>query len=65
LSKTGKVKVWARINFDFDAHSMARIWAQIRIRHELGSALTKKPASAVQIMNFGSRDPLRTSYVFL
>jgi hypothetical protein len=41
LSRTGKVN-WARINFDFDAHSTARIWARIRIRHGSGSTLIKK-----------------------
>jgi hypothetical protein len=33
------------MNLDFDAHSRARIWARIRIRHGSGWTLSKKPAS--------------------
>jgi hypothetical protein len=36
LSRTSKVKVWAGMNFDFDEHSRARIWARLRIRHGSG-----------------------------
>jgi hypothetical protein len=45
LSRTGKVKVWARIKFDFDAHSTARmmakvkVWARIRINSDLKTGL--------------------------
>jgi hypothetical protein len=36
FSRTCTVKVWARMNFDLDASSRARIWARIRIRHGSG-----------------------------
>jgi hypothetical protein len=33
------------MNFDFDEHNRARIWARLRIRHGSGWTLTKKPTS--------------------
>jgi hypothetical protein len=35
------------MNFNFDEHNRARIWARLRIRHGSGWTVTKKPASAM------------------